>query len=44
MTVVLQEIHIVENLKTKILINMNVLTSEDIIMNLSRRIAIINNY
>lgn len=34
--VILWEIHIVENLKIKMLVDMNILISEDIIMNLSK--------
>ena len=41
--VVLWEIHIVEDLKTKMLININILMSEDIIMNLSRKVITIES-
>ena len=41
--VVSQEIHIVKNLKAKLLISMNILVSEDIIMNLLRKFTIIGS-
>ena len=43
MAVVSCETHIINDLKVKMLINMNILASEDIIINLSKKIAVIDN-
>ena len=43
-TVIIEwEIHIIEDLKTKMLVNMNILVTEDIIMNLLWKIAVITS-
>ena len=41
--IIMLKIHIVENLRTKMLVNMNILMSKDIIMNLFRKLIIINS-
>ena len=41
--IIIWKIHIVKNLKTKMFIEMNILVSEDIIMNLSYKIAVIGS-
>ena len=44
MTIITPKIHIIEDLKIKMLIDMNILMFKNIIMNLSKKLIIINSY